>query len=214
MSRKGMTKQQYSTGLTYISNKPKFLQNFGLEQSSTTFNSEIEKEEINERQNNIPSRPKEGKWSNGSDDEKEKQQLSEEDEWEENFGGGGGGGNLNEDGPQIVVLKKGKHLNEDEFKKLRKKIKGESSLSPPPISNSINLKENKNQSNSNLIKSNKGKIINNSKSNLNKRKLVGVGNEDLIENIEKDDNKEKEKKNKNKKPKKGMLSFNEAEGEE
>lgn len=75
----------------------------------------------------LPERPREGKWAGGSDDDEagpsgSRQRASnsnnrerngqddEEDDWDAKFGGGGG----DTDGPQIVVLKEGKHLTREE----------------------------------------------------------------------------------------------------
>jgi hypothetical protein len=67
----------------------------------------------------MPERPREGKWAGASDDEDDAgrqikgkgkiDDAAEEDEWEARWGGGQDG-----DGPQIVVLKEGKHLSEAE----------------------------------------------------------------------------------------------------
>ncbi len=52
----------------------------------------------------IPTRPDEGEWAEDSD----------EDDWDKKFGGG-------EDGPQVVVLKEGRHLNADEVARERRR---------------------------------------------------------------------------------------------
>lgn len=64
----------------------------------------------------VPERPRDGKWAGGSDDEgdnsgkgKARAVDGETDEWEERWGGG-----MDGDGPQIVVLKEGKHMSEAE----------------------------------------------------------------------------------------------------
>lgn len=85
------SRNQISNGLTYVAQKPSFLANFGKPPPSEG--------------EPIPSRPDEGEWAGGSD---------EEDEWDARFGGG-------EDGPQVVVLKEGRHLNADEVARERRK---------------------------------------------------------------------------------------------
>ncbi len=71
----------------------------------------------------LPSRPDEGAWAGGSDDESKarkgkgkagKDDEEEEDEWEARWGGGRSG-----EGPQIVVLKEGKHMTEEEVRAAR-----------------------------------------------------------------------------------------------
>lgn len=89
------TRNQINQGLTYVAQKPAFLANFGKPPPS-------EREPI-------PTRPDDGEWAAGSDEE--------EDEWDARFGGG-------EDGPQVVVLKEGRHLSADEV--ARERRKGES----------------------------------------------------------------------------------------
>ncbi|ORY28019.1 hypothetical protein BCR39DRAFT_212975 [Naematelia encephala] len=102
-------------GLTYIAQKPKFLQNFG--QAPTSPPPSRSRSHGREREpDGLPSRPKEGKWAGGSDDEGGgKGRESDDDEWGETFGGGG------DDGPQVVVLKEGRHLTADEVKRERRR---------------------------------------------------------------------------------------------
>lgn len=85
--------------LEYVAQKPAFLANFGAPP----------KAEGRRDARDLPSRPKDGEWAAGSDGEDE-----EEDEWEAQFGGG-------DDGPQIVVLKEGRHLSKEEVEKARGK---------------------------------------------------------------------------------------------
>ncbi|WWC65031.1 uncharacterized protein I303_107645 [Kwoniella dejecticola CBS 10117] len=236
MSRKGgqgqgPTRQQYSSGLSYVANTPKFLQNFGQPSPSPSLDStsasgpsrggrrserDIQGQSGREA---LPSRPKEGKWANGSDDEDapnnranrkandedgdedDEDEDEDEDEWGETFGGGADG-----DGPQIVVLKEGRHLDEDEVKRIRRRAKGERSPSPPASNtpNDLKKQEEKEKKTSAIIP----------KSNTNKRKLVG-NDRDQIEAEEEDKGSKKDgEEKKKKKAKKGMLSFNEAEGED
>ena len=119
MSRKGPSKNQYSQGLTYVANTPSFLRHFGQAQSPPASPGRSGREPL-------PSRPKEGKWAGGSDDEgghdKDRADDGEDDEWGETFGGGG------EEGPQVVVLKEGRHLTAEEVKRERRR--GEQWLFP------------------------------------------------------------------------------------
>ena len=62
----------------------------------------------------MPSRPRDGEWAGGSDEEKEKE-LGSDDEWGDVYGGGG------DEGPQVVVLKEGRHLSADEVKRERRR---------------------------------------------------------------------------------------------
>lgn len=108
-----LTKHQYSAGLTYVAPKPSFLQNFGKPQvpppSSSSASSRGGREPL-------PERPNEGRWASGSGDEAAEQDDEEDDdEWGDVFGGGG------EEGPQVVVLKEGRHLTAEEIKRERRK---------------------------------------------------------------------------------------------
>lgn len=98
------TRAQYSHGLEYVANKPAFLQNFGRPVPSSP-DRDGERGGRGGREP-LPERPDEGEWARGSDDE-------EEDEWDVRFGGG-------EDGPQVVVLKEGRHLSAAEVDRERK----------------------------------------------------------------------------------------------
>lgn len=107
-----LTKHQYSAGLTYVAQKPSFLQNFGKPQvpppSSSSASSRGGREPL-------PERPDEGRWASGSGDESAEQDEEEDDdEWGDVFGGG-------EEGPQVVVLKEGRHLTAEEIKRERRK---------------------------------------------------------------------------------------------
>ncbi|KAL1412445.1 hypothetical protein Q8F55_000190 [Vanrija albida] len=84
--------------LEYVAQKPAFLANFGQPTKPAPGRRDAR---------DLPSRPKDGEWAGGSDGESE-------DEWEAQFGGG-------DDGPQIVVLKEGRHLTKDEVERERKK---------------------------------------------------------------------------------------------
>lgn len=88
------SKAALSSGLTYVAQKPSFLANFGAKPE-------------NERGNDLPSRPTDGEWAAGSDEEEE------QDEWEAMYGG--------EEGPQVVVLKEGRHLSADEVARERRR---------------------------------------------------------------------------------------------
>ncbi|WRT70881.1 uncharacterized protein IL334_007880 [Kwoniella shivajii] len=223
MSKKerGPSKQQLSN-LSYVAVKPKFLQNFGKPPSppppsSASSSSRFQVDPRNDGREAIPSRPKEGRWAGGSDDEGDNDprlknggkgggeggEEESDDEWGETFGGGG------EEGPQIVVLKQGRHLSKDEVNKLRRKARGEPSLSPQPETDSQSTSKSNVNSTSSQSKS-KSAIIPKSNSNTNKRKLVGS----TVEDGQKEDGKRDGEKKKKKKAKKGMLSFDEAEGEE
>lgn len=107
-----LTKHQYSAGLTYVAQKPSFLQNFGKPQvppPSSSASSRGGREPL-------PERPNEGQWATGSGDEAgEREDDDEDDEWGDVFGGGG------EEGPQVVVLKEGRHLTAEEIKRERRK---------------------------------------------------------------------------------------------
>lgn len=88
-----------NSGLTYVAQKPSFLANFGKAATPEDGKGRDGRD--------LPSRPKEGEWAAGSDDE-------EEDEWDAMYGGG-------EEGPQVVVLKEGRHLSADELARERRR---------------------------------------------------------------------------------------------
>lgn len=105
MSRnKGPSKNQYSQGLTYVAQTPSFLKNFGQAKSPSPDSSGREP---------LPERPRDGKWARGSDDEGG--DGEDEDEWGETYGGAG------EEGPQVVVLKEGRHLTAEDLKRERRR---------------------------------------------------------------------------------------------
>lgn len=109
MPDRGPSKNAYNNGLSYVASKPKFLQNFGqapLSPPRRGGGSGSGREAL-------PERPKDGKWAAGSDDEGGGGNGSE-DEWGEVFGG-------DADGPQIVVLKEGRHLSKDEVQRERRR---------------------------------------------------------------------------------------------
>ncbi|BEI80937.1 hypothetical protein CcaverHIS002_0200970 [Cutaneotrichosporon cavernicola] len=131
----------------------------------------------------IPTRPDEGEWAEDSD----------EDEWDKKFGGG-------EDGPQVVVLKEGRHLSADEVAKERRRAKGERTASPDPETSAVLAK---------LSAVAKEPITKQGPIHKAKRKLVG----EAVEHEEKAEEAGEKKKKKKKKANKQMLSFDEAEGE-
>jgi hypothetical protein len=94
-----MSKNQYNK-LEYVAQKPSFLSNFGRPADR------------DRDDDDLPSRPKDGKWARGSDDGKEEDE-GEGDEWEQMYGGG--------EGPQVVVLREGKHLSADEVARERRR---------------------------------------------------------------------------------------------
>lgn len=108
---RGLTKHQYSAGLTYVAQKPSFLQNFGKPQAPppSSASSRGGREPL-------PERPDKGQWATGSGDEAgEREDDDDDDEWGDVFGGGG------EEGPQVVILKEGRHLTAEEIKRERRK---------------------------------------------------------------------------------------------
>jgi hypothetical protein len=107
MPPKGPTKHQYSAGLSYVSATPAFLQNFGKPPPSPPRNLDREGREA------LPERPRDGQWAEGSDEESGAKGEEEEDEWDVDFGGG--------DGPQVVVLKEGRHLTADDLQRERRR---------------------------------------------------------------------------------------------
>ncbi|CAK9782905.1 hypothetical protein CC85DRAFT_305630 [Cutaneotrichosporon oleaginosum] len=137
----------------------------------------------------IPTRPDEGEWAEDSD----------EDDWDKKFGG-------DEDGPQVVVLKEGRHLSADEVARERRRAKGERTPSPEaepsvkPSSASIGKEPAKESTTT--VKP--GPIQHKAK-----RKLVG----EAAEQDDKTDKTTDKAKKKKKKANKQMLSFDEAEGE-
>lgn len=115
-----------ANNLTYTKQVPKFLQNFGQPAPSRSPPPEHHPNarggQQREGREAVPERPKEGKWAGGSDDEREERRRrreaeSDDDEWGDVYGGGG------DDGPQVVVLKEGRHLTAEEVKRERKRGK-------------------------------------------------------------------------------------------
>ncbi|WVR08756.1 hypothetical protein IAU60_005814 [Kwoniella sp. DSM 27419] len=215
----GGSSRQYGNSLSYSAPVPKFLQNFGRAPSPP---SSPEREDGRAA---LPSRPREGQWANGSDDESDRKGRKggggrgagsegedEDDEWGETFGGGG------DEGPQVVVLKEGRHLSEDEVKRLRRKAQG--LASPPPEEQDAGLSSDTKDGRIGMSGSTstgghtatgaKPKIIT-SKTSSNKRKLVG--NDETPTPDTPESSSTGDKKDKKKKKKVGMLSFDEAEGE-
>ncbi|WVQ72716.1 hypothetical protein IAR50_002276 [Cryptococcus sp. DSM 104548] len=180
---KGLTKNQYSQGLTYVAQKPSFLQNFGAPPASSSSG--------RPGREALPERPSEGEWARGSDDEDDE----EEDEWSRALGGDG------DEGPQVVVLKEGRHMSRDEIERERRRARGEKT---PPLEEA--KKDAPKDPSTKADKGPKRPVI--PKPNLNKRKLVGNDPEEGKADEKKNDGAEKKKK---KKAKKGLLSFNEEE---
>ena len=116
MPQKGMSRNAAS-GLTYVANTPSFLKNFGKAPASPPHSDRFEGQRAESSgrpgREPLPERPTDGKWAKGSDDEGGAAE-SEDDEWGEVFGGGG------DDGPQVVVLKEGRHLTAEDVKRERR----------------------------------------------------------------------------------------------
>jgi hypothetical protein len=110
MSKKGQSKNDLKN-LTYIPQKPAFLQTFGQPKkpSPPPGRSGVSRSSGREA---VPERPTYGEWAGGSDDEKNK---GSDDEWGDVYGGGG------DDGPQVVVLKEGRHLTAEDVKRERRR---------------------------------------------------------------------------------------------
>lgn len=107
------SKNDTAKGLTYIAQKPAFLANFGQPaRTSPPPGRDRGGRNGEDGREALPERPSEGKWAAGSDDEREE---GSDDEWGERFGGGG------DDGPQVIVLKEGRHLSGDEVKRERRR---------------------------------------------------------------------------------------------
>ncbi|KAK4685908.1 hypothetical protein P7C73_g4228, partial [Tremellales sp. Uapishka_1] len=221
MSRKrDPTNQQISKGLSYVASTPSFLRNFGKPQSP-------KREVATDGREPLPERPRDGKWARGSDDEGDergKKGEESDDEWGEVYGGGG------DDGPQVVVLKEGRHLTEEEVKRERRRgtslklavfnSRTERTLicvsfkaagipspepekkKPPPMAQPTSKPVAGNKSGSKPLLP---------KSSSAKRKLVG--NSDGREK-EEDKGRGAESGKKKKKVVKGLLSFDEGEGED
>lgn len=110
MPRGEPTRAQLTKGLEYVAQKPAFLQNFG---APPPRQDDDDEPRYGRDGRELPSRPKEGAWAAGSGDEGE----DSGDEWDKMYGGG-------DDGPQVVVLKEGRHLNAEEV--ARERRRGES----------------------------------------------------------------------------------------
>lgn len=111
MSKKGTSKNDLK-GLTYIAQKPAFLTNFGQPQPDPSSSSSGSRRGGGDGREPLPSRPRDGEWAGGSDGE---QEQGSDDEWGDVYGGGG------DEGPQVVVLKEGRHLSADEVKRERRR---------------------------------------------------------------------------------------------
>jgi hypothetical protein len=125
------SRNQINNGLTYQKQVPKFLQNFGQPAPSRSPPPEHHPNYRGQQgagrggregRDPLPERPKEGQWAGGSDDEeaqsrrgRRRPENDSDDEWGEVFGGGG------EEGPQVVVLKEGRHLTAEEVKRERRR---------------------------------------------------------------------------------------------
>ena len=107
MSKKGASKNDLK-GLTYVAQKPAFLTNFGQPTPSTSSGG---RRGGGDGREPLPSRPDDGEWAGGSDNEG----GGSDDEWGDVYGGGG------DEGPQVVVLKEGRHLSADEVKRERRR---------------------------------------------------------------------------------------------
>ena len=201
------TRNQISNGLTYVANTPSFLQNFG-KRPPTPPPADRFAQGSSSRQGRepLPERPSDGKWARGSDDEGDGKGQESDDEWGEIYGGGG------DDGPQVVVLKEGRHLTAEDVKRERRigetrpyheltsLAAGKASKSPSP-ERPVAPKEQSKQSKP------KAQIPKTQPSST-KRKLVGQ-DEGAKEFPAALSGKVKKKK----KMDKGLLSFNEAEEE-
>ncbi len=115
MSRNKPSKNQYSQGLTYVSATPSFLKHFGQPKPPSPRPNSHSTSQARDGREPLPERPRSGEWASGSDDEKaEREEEEGEDEWGEMYGGG-------EEGPQVVVLKEGRHLTGEEVKRERRR---------------------------------------------------------------------------------------------
>lgn len=108
MSKKGASKNDLK-GLTYVAQKPSFLQNFGKPREPSPPPGRAGVSRGTGGREPLPERPTDGEWAGGSDGE------PSDDEWGDVYGGGG------DDGPQVVVLKEGRHLSADEVKRERRR---------------------------------------------------------------------------------------------
>ncbi|GFZ51365.1 hypothetical protein JCM24511_09126 [Saitozyma sp. JCM 24511] len=227
MSKKGLTRHQVSSGLTYVAQKPAFLQNFGQATATASASGPSDRggrggrggdEASRDGREPLPERPREGRWASGSDDEERhggRAASGSEDEWGEVYGGGG------EDGPQVVVLKEGRHLSAEEVRRERRRAAGKPSQSPPPQQPTTAQTAASGPSAPTSAPS-LAKPRLHAKPNTSKRKLVGAastasgGDDDAEAEIpdKAAGDKTKGVGRSKKKKVKGMLSFNEAEGED
>ncbi|RSH81269.1 uncharacterized protein EHS24_008709 [Apiotrichum porosum] len=195
------TRNQVSNGLQYVAQKPAFLQQFGFG-GGRRDDSDDEDDEgqgsSSRRGRDLPSRPKDGKWAGGSDDEgaNDEKDGRIRDEWDEMYGG--------DDGPQVVVLKEGRHLSADELARERRKAAG---LPSPPPADRPETDASKPTPTSTTDAATAGNKKPQRPTPAGaKRKLVG----DAVASASADEGSKKKKK---KKAVKGLLSFDEAEGE-
>ena len=115
MSKKGQSKNDLKN-LTYIPQKPAFLQTFGQPKRPSPPPGRSGASRSGREA--LPERPTDGEWAEGSDDEtrgKGKGRGDSDDEWGDVYGGGG------DDGPQVVVLKEGRHLTAEDVKRERRR---------------------------------------------------------------------------------------------
>lgn len=203
-----------SKGLSYVAATPSFLKNFGQPPPSRAGESSNSGGRAD-----LPSRPEDGKWAGGSDGEEE------EDEWDAKYGGGG-----DDEGPQVVVLKEGRHMTAEEVKKERRRgepfcisiisaqsmmlihiATGKRSQSPKPLSEIVAGMGKKDEKDNPPIPYTTSTTVKKPiipKANISKRKLVGIAAE------EDDKDNRKGVSGKKKKKAKGMLSFTEVDGDE
>lgn len=127
------TRNQVSNGLSYNKVVPSFLANFGKPTASRSpppehhpsYDPRIHGRDAPGRggREPLPERPKDGEWAGGSDGEddvdgrkrRRKMAHDSDDEWGDVYGGGG------DEGPQVVVLKEGRHLSEAEVRRERRR---------------------------------------------------------------------------------------------
>lgn len=111
------TKGKRVNKLEYTAAVPSFLQNYGQPKPDPD---SPPRTSAHPGREPLPERPRDGRWAAGSDDEgdsKGKGREDElEDEWDLKYGGGRG-----DDGPQVVVLKEGKHLTKEDLEAERRK---------------------------------------------------------------------------------------------
>ncbi|KAL7422939.1 hypothetical protein Q5752_002237 [Cryptotrichosporon argae] len=198
--------RQYSAGLSYVAQKPAFLQNLATAMGAVPVSgpgshagshagSGLSGSGRGGREA-VPERPETGQWAAGSGSE-----SGSEDEWEQRFGGG-------DDGPQVVVLKEGRHMTADEVRRERRRTAGKTSQSPPPLTAPETAASTGSADTPALARL---KVQPRPKQASNKRKLVGGDDGKTVPGDKAKGGKEEKKKKA--KASKGLLSFNEAEGE-